>query len=577
MAWRARIDRFVPDLSAALARFPVAALVSVLLCAWVNLQGTSGDFDWQMIDGAAAAFMASGAAHLYAEGLKLSRATSSLLAAMAAMALGLLAFLPGLFHTNHLFVFAGLLPVLMISAYLRRDAAQGAIWLFNLRLGLAGLLAGLVALLFALGLSAILGALGSLFGLSIDGFDTRVWTTACTLVAPLYGLSLVPRDLDERIDVSLQRGSLLDRGVSVLVNYVAVPVIAVYALILHAYAVKIIIDGKLPNGQLGTMVSIFAIGGTAAWLVAWPWREQGTWLLRMFMRIWFFLLLVPAVLLSLAVWRRLADYGVTPDRYGVALVAVWVAALTVYLAIRRNRADMRAILGGAAVLLLVSAAGPWGANGLTITSQFARLERLLSDNGVLKDGKIAPKGLLPSEVASRGSSILYALKDVEGLKRIERWFTGTARNPFDSADSDWVLAQSLSERFGFTQASLSPDFVNFNANAAASFDVAAGGRVTGPFTALQVFDGSPPQQPMTAVFDATDVTVRLEDASYSVAQIRLLEMAKAALADGVALQGPIAVELAPGVTMLIDQIFGNLVAPQPLSSLRFWIIRRPLP
>ena len=98
------------------------------------------------------------------------------------------------------------------------------------------------------------------------------------------------------------------------------------------------------------MVSIFAIGGTAAWLVAWPWREQGTRLLRLFMRGWFFLLIVPAILLGLAIWQRLTDYGVTPDRYGIALVAVWVAALVVYLAIRRNRADMRAILGAVGVL-----------------------------------------------------------------------------------------------------------------------------------------------------------------------------------------------------------------------------------
>ena len=72
----------------------------------------------------------------------------------------------------------------------------------------------------------------------------------------------MPRDLDEEIDIAREKGTLLERGVSVLVNYVTVPVIIVYALILHAYAVKIMLDGNLPKGQVATMVSIFAVAGT---------------------------------------------------------------------------------------------------------------------------------------------------------------------------------------------------------------------------------------------------------------------------------------------------------------------------
>ncbi|MDC6684760.1 DUF4153 domain-containing protein, partial [Leclercia adecarboxylata] len=130
--------------------------------------------------------------------------------------------------------------------------------------------------------------------------------------------------------------------------------------------------------------------------------------MRYFMRGWFFLLIVPAILLSIAIWRRLTDYGVTPDRYGVALVAVWIASLVLYLAIRRNRADMRAILGAVGVLLLTGSVGPLGANGLTISSQFKRLVALLESNGVLKDGKIVPVGLLKPDAGSAGSSIIYA-------------------------------------------------------------------------------------------------------------------------------------------------------------------------
>ena len=573
----ARFERLVPDLAVTFVRFPVPAALSLALAAYVNIAGASSDHDGQVIAGAASAFIAAGAAHLFAKGWKLSRPASLLIAIAAAVAAAILGYLQRVFSTNLLFLFAGLLPLLMIAPYLHAHARQGAIWLFNLRLGLAALLAAVVALLFAAGLSAIVEALDILFGVSTGNLHEHIWSTAMALVAPLYGLSLMPRKLDEEVDISPHSGSLLDRGISVLVNYVAVPVIAAYALILHAYAVKIVIEGELPKGQIGTMVTIFAIGGTATWLIAWPWREQGTKLLRLFMGWWFFLLIVPAVLLSLGIWRRLSDYGVTPDRYGIALVAIWVAALVVYLAIRRTYADMRAILGTVGVLLLMGAVGPMGANGLTASSQYTRLVTLLERNGVLRDGKLLDHGLLPSEAASSGTSMVYALREVAALDRLEPWFKDRPNSPFASGDRDWTLAQALNERLGFHQPTMSADFVSFNANIAASLDLPPGARLLGPFQSQPAYDNIQ-QQPMTALHDKENVRIKLVDVTLTVTQKRLLEEAKSRLFANPMSQEPFTVEVAPGVTMMIDQISGNLAATAaPLHGLRFWLIRQPVP
>ena len=577
MTWAQRLERLVPDLAATFLRFPVAALFAVGLTLYLNLEGASSDTDSQVIAGAAAAFIGSGAAHLFAESAKLSALTSVLIAAAAAAAAGVMGYFTRVFDTNLLFLFCGLIPLLMIAPYLRSGIQQGAIWLFNLRFGLAALLAAVVALLFALGLSAIVEALNILFGARLSDLHEHIWYSAMALVAPLYGLSLMPRQLDEEVDIARQKGSLLDRGVSVLVNYVAVPVIAIYALILHAYAIKIVIDGELPKGQIGIMVSIFAIGGTAAWLVAWPWRDAGTRLLRLFMRYWFFLLIVPAVLLSLAIWRRLADYGVTPDRYGIVQVAIWVAALVAYLAIRRNRADMRAILGAMAVLLLAGSVGPMGANGLTISSQFSRLVALLDKQGVLKNGKIVGQGLLTSDAAGAGYSIIYALKDAGGLHRLAPWFKDDPKDPFAKREGDWALVQALNERLGFAQAYVTEDHVNFFTNVAGRFTFPDGAELLGPFQDMRIHDASQVQQPMTSASDKEDVIIKLEDRTYRVAQKRLFEEAKSRPAANPGFQQTLSVEIEPGVTMLIDQLSGNLNAKPSVNNLRFWLIRRRQP
>ncbi len=60
MAWAARIERLIPDLSAAILRFPVPVLCSVLLCIWLNAEGWQDDREGWVVAAFVAAFMASG-------------------------------------------------------------------------------------------------------------------------------------------------------------------------------------------------------------------------------------------------------------------------------------------------------------------------------------------------------------------------------------------------------------------------------------------------------------------------------------------------------------------------------------
>jgi hypothetical protein len=568
-----RLEKLVPDITAVLARFPIPAALSVLLCAYVNFvsTGSSWNDDGQVIAGAAAAFIASGAAHLFSEGRGLSRVTSVLLAFAAAVLAGALGYFTEVFESNLLFLFAGLIPVLMVAPYLKDNAKQGALWLFNLHFGLAILLSVVVAVLFAAGLSAIVESLNFLFNANLHGnFHEHIWSTAASLVGPIYGLSLVPKNLDEEVDIASQKGTMLERGVSVLVNYVLVPVIFIYAVILHAYAIKIALEQSLPEGQIATIVTIFALGGTGAWLIAWPWREEGTRLLRWFIRGWFWLTIVPAILLTIAIWRRISDYGVTPDRYGILLVAIWVAALTAYLAFRRNRADMRAILGGIAVLLLIGSAGPMGANGLTISSQVRQLAAIFEINGLFKDGKavVAPNKL-SGETINQGNSILYALRDVNGLDRLRPWFEGTEQDPFKTATDKWDLVGKIAVFLGSEDPQRPEDSVNFTSNVPLSIDLSGAKRLVGPLQAFQDYQPLVVKEPMTAFYDATTLTIRLDTAVYKVPVKDLLEKTKTRLSIDPARQPAITFEITPGVMIAIDSIYGTRGS---LGSARFWLI-----
>jgi len=573
MGLATRFEKLVPDIAAVLVRFPIPAALSVLLCAYVNFVsiGSSWNDEGEVIAGAAAAFIAAGAAHLFSEGRGLSRITSILIAFAAAVLAGALGYFTEVFDSNLLFLFAGLIPVLMIAPYLKDNAKQGALWLFNLHFGLAVLLSAVVAVLFAAGLSAIVESLNFLFNAQLpNNLHEHIWSTAASLIGPIYGLSLMPKNLDEQVDVASQKGTLLERGVSVLMNYVLVPVIFIYAVILHAYAVKIFIEQNLPQGQIATIVTIFALGGTGAWLIAWPWREEGTRLLRWFIRGWFWLTIVPAILLAIAIWRRISDYGVTPERYGILLVAVWVAALTAYLAFRRNRADMRAILGGIAVLLLIGSAGPMGANGLTISSQVKQLAAIFESNGLFKDGKaIVAPNKLSGEVISQGNSILYALRDVNGLDRLRPWFEGTEQDPFATATDKWDLMSKIAVFLGSENPQRPEDYINFTSNVPLSVDLAGAKRLVGPLQAMQNYTPAVEQPAMTALYDATTLTIRLETVTYKIPVEDLLQKTKARLSVDSSKQSAVTFEIAPGATIAIDSIYGTTSG---LGSARFWLI-----
>jgi hypothetical protein len=433
-----------------------------------------------------------------------------------------------------------------------------------------------VGVAFGGGLSAIVEALDFLFDVELpNDMHSHVWITATSLVGPLFGLSLMPKDLDEEVSIEGQSGTLLERGVSVLVNYVLVPVILVYAAILHAYGVKIAAQWQLPDGQLGLMVMIFALGGTAAWLIAWPWRERGTRLLRWFMRGWFWLCIVPAILLTIAVWRRVSDYGVTPERYGIALVAIWIAALAAYLALRRNAADMRMILGGFAILLLIGSAGPMGANGLTITSQMGRLAALLEANGVLKDGRIVtPIPAIKDEHKSSGNSMLYALREAGGMDRLRPWFAGMEKNPFATATDNWSAVYAVAGVLGLGDPYAQADYLSISAAAVLDHNLAGAARLVGPMQAYvpHASDGEP-SEPYARIRDDI-LTIRIAGRTWLVPGADVLAKAKAGAVAAGNQQPPIVYEAGPDITLVLEQVYGRTGDKPQLTSARLWVILR---
>jgi Domain of unknown function (DUF4153) len=478
-----RFAKLLPDLFDVLRRFPVPAFCCVWAFAisFFQSSGFYSGFGEPEIFGLTAAFLAAGAAHLIAETHKWNFLVSLAVAILAAGAAGLLAFEPSVLQSHRLFLFLGLVLVLFVAPYVRHGVHQGAIWLFGLRIGLAAILALTVGLTLVLGLIVLVGGLKFLFGIDLGGaLDNCIGSLSIYLVGPMFGLAMVPRNVNDVVNLEDHKDGLLERGVSILVNYIKVPLAFVYALLLHSYAIKIMVQQSLPKGEVGFVVTLFAIAGTLSWLIAWPFRDTGTRLLKAYARYWFWFLPVPIVLLVLAVWQRVNEHGMTQDRYGLVLVALWAALVCGYLMLRRSFADMRVIIGGAAALLLAGSFGPLGAVRTTIDSQLARFDHFLNDNAMLENGKL--KTLLPplaQDKKLKGYSFLEILTKANAIQNVEKYMpTGETLPALDGRS----VSAELSKRFGVENYWQDAAFVSFNTTMIpAALPFSGEGILAGPF------------------------------------------------------------------------------------------------
>jgi hypothetical protein len=233
---------------------------------------------------------------------------------------------------------------------------------------------------------------------------------------------------------------------------------------------------------------------------------------------------------------------------------------------------MRAILGGLAVLLLAGSLGPWGANGLTISSQFARLTAFMQTNGLLQEGHVVPlASTVAPEVRQDGYSMVESLREAGGLKRLRPWFQGVDKDPFAEGAEGWNLASNISERLGFTAYAPPPNFVNFTATVAASRDIPPASRLIGP---IQVF----PYAPGPAAAGATAeikygaLTVKAEGKSWVLPLSHFLAQAKAGVVTPGQPQPPVIISMAPDMMLVVDSMGGEMGERPQLHNARLWII-----
>lgn len=490
----------LPQMAAVAGRFPLAVIAATALALYflfdfhhVRSNGTSSE--WRLVRipaGLAAAFLWAVASALWAEA-RHSEALKHALGIAGWCAIALLVALSNAIDLNLPLLCLGLLTLLAVAAHAGRGRDKNAaLWLFNQELW-SGASASIVAtVLSAGGISAIIWTLDYLFGVKFPYWlHEKVWIVASMLIGPLYWLSLVPRDLDAEIPDGEPR-EFVGRALSVLGKFVVVPLLLIYCAILHAYAAKILHASSLPKGLLGWMVLSFGGAMSAALLAIYPTRDTAGAHVRFFWQAWPYLLCVPLALLFLAVGVRVRQYGLTEQRYLVALAGVWLGLLALIFGLRGpQRRDLRtppALLGG---LLVLASFGPWGMMGWSIRNQVNEFVARLTAAGLMQDGHMVPDArptttLLPSD-RQRLYGIVDYLNARGRLGDLRPIFAKHPRSPFNGSVKgeegrfDNALADRIRDRLGISAAGPSrPHTASYAGVGPSIVAIGNGARLVGP-------------------------------------------------------------------------------------------------
>ncbi len=292
------------------------------------------------------------------------------------------------FTENYIFV---IIPTFILSHLLVafgafiKEEKEISFWQYNknlfvnlfLTIVFTGVLTGGVEL-------AILAA-DKLFDLSINS-KTYQETFFILLI---FGSSFIFLLFSENGLSHLEKDSSYPVILKFFTQFVLIPLLLMYVIILYLYSAKIIINWELPRGWVSYLILAYSIVGILALLLVHPLKEETakSWV-KGFSKVFYYTLFPLLVLLYVAIFTRILEYGFTEPRYFVLLIALWLTSVVLYF-IFSIKINIRFIPVSLFAFGLFALVFPYlNAFSVAKRSQKNELEKLLDEKKILKNNTI---------------------------------------------------------------------------------------------------------------------------------------------------------------------------------------------
>ncbi len=317
--------------------------------------------------------------------------------------------------------------ILLIAAHLGVSFAPflvntevNGFWQYNKSLLIRFLTSAIYSAVFYIGLSIALLAIKELFNIDFgEKIYLYLFITVGVILTTWFFLAGVPSRV-----IALEQVREYPKGLRIFTQYVLLPLVVIYLIILYFYEAKILFTLVWPRGIVSYLILGFSTLGMLALLLVWPLRDDAehTWI-RTFTKRFFLAVFPLIILLIMAIGRRVMEYGVTENRYFLIVLSLWLFIVAIYFlfSLRKNIKFVPLSLFFAVML---SGFGPWNAFQVSSLSQHNRLEKIFQEYKILVNGKaVKPKKQIKKADEKEISSIINYMIDVHGVESIQDLFS----------------------------------------------------------------------------------------------------------------------------------------------------------
>lgn len=280
------------------------------------------------------------------------------------------------FLLSHLFV--------SFSAFLNKNTEIN-FWQFNKNLFINFFLTAVFTGVLVGGVELAILAIDKLFDIN---FDYRIYPKTFLFLA-ILGSCFIFLLFSERGLSQLEKDGTYPQILKFFTQFVLIPLLLIYAVILYFYSAKILLNWELPRGWVSYLVLAYSVVGILALLLVHPLKEDSTksWV-KVFSKIFYYTLIPLLVLLFVAIFTRILEYGYTEPRYYVLILACWLTTVVLYFVFFRNSnikfIPISLFAFGVFALLM-----PFmNAFSVSKRSQKTELQNILTQNNLLENGKI---------------------------------------------------------------------------------------------------------------------------------------------------------------------------------------------
>ena len=262
--------------------------------------------------------------------------------------------------------------------FLNRKQVQ-YFWQFNQTLFLRILQSVLYSGVLFVGISLAIVAVDQLFELQIDSkIYVKLFLFMGFVFNTLFFTAGIPKSFDAPV--------FYPKGLKVFCQFVLIPLVSVYQIILYSYLAKVLITNTWPSGWVSYLV-LFCTGfGILIVLLIWPLLifKENSWM-RGYAKATFISIIPLTFLMAWAIFKRISQYSFTEERLILVLLSAWLFFISIYFIISKLK-NIKVIPVSLAIFLMLGNNGPWSFYNLSKKAQSSKLTSVLKENGLIKSG-----------------------------------------------------------------------------------------------------------------------------------------------------------------------------------------------